>query len=382
MSHPVALALSAASLLGWLALALLRGGFWRVRFPPPAPEPTRWPTVVAVVPARDEAQLIRPALRSLLRQEYPGPYHVVVVDDHSADATAAVAQDTAAQLGMLGKLTVIAARELPRGWTGKVWAQAEGLRVQWKRFPHARYVWLTDADIEHGTTTLRELVARAEAGQCVLASLMARLRCVSLAEKALVPAFVFFFAMLYPFQRVNDAKSRVAAAAGGCMLARTDALAAAGGIAAIRDALIDDCTLAALLKQAGPIRLDLARSSRSLRAYEGCAPIWDMIARSAYTQLRLSPALLVLTALGLLLLFAVPVACTLLAWPAPLAWLLMMGLYTPMLRYYGRSLLWAPALPLVAMFYLAATIASSWRFYRGRGGYWKGRAQAMRGRVT
>jgi hopene-associated glycosyltransferase HpnB len=265
---------------------------------------------------------------------------------------------------------------------GKVWAQAEGLRVQWKRFPHARYVWLTDADIEHSTTTLRELVARAEAGQCVLASLMVRLRCVSLAEKALVPAFVFFFAMLYPFQHVNDPKSRVAAAAGGCMLARTDALAAAGGIAAIRDALIDDCTLAALLKQAGPIRLDLARSSHSLRAYEGCAQVWDMIARSAYTQLRLSPALLAVTALGLLLLFAVPVVCVVFAWPAPLAWLLMMALYAPMLRYYRRSLLWAPVLPLVAMFYLAATIASAWRYYRGRGGYWKGRAQAMRGRAT
>jgi hopene-associated glycosyltransferase HpnB len=254
--------------------------------------------------------------------------------------------------------------------------------VQWRRFPHAGYLWLTDADIEHSVTTLRDLVARAEAGQFALTSLMVRLRCQSTAEKALVPAFVFFFAMLYPFALVNDPGNDIAAAAGGCMLARTDARAAAGGISAISDALIDDCALAALMKRVGPVRLDLAQSSRSLRACDGWAPLWNVIARSAYTQLRRSPALLAATTLGMLLLFLVPPACAPLAWPALLAWLLMMGLYAPMLRYYGRSLLWSAALPLVAMFYLAATIASAWRFYRGRGGYWKGRAQAMRKDVT
>jgi hopene-associated glycosyltransferase HpnB len=269
---------------------------------------------------------------------------------------------------------------------GKVWAQAEGLCAARHAFPQARYLFLTDADIVHDRLALRRLVARAEGGRFVLTSLMVRLRCVSLAEKALMPAFVFFFAMLFPFRLVNQPGSPVAAAAGGCMLARADTLAAIGGIAAIKGALIDDCALAAAMKARGPIRLDFALHSFSLRGADGWSGIWNMIARSAYTQLRCSPWKLAGAVAGMLWLFAAPPALALApapaAWLARAAWLLMAAIYLPMLRYYRRSPLWAPALPLVALFYLGATLASAWRHRHGRGGQWKGRAQAARARVT
>ncbi|GAB3436723.1 glycosyltransferase [Massilia solisilvae] len=376
MAEQAAFALATLALLAWLWLALFRGQFWHVRFAPAAPSPMFWPEVVAIVPARDEALVIENALQSLLEQAYEGQFHIVVVDDHSSDRTAALARQTALRLGQCKRLSVITARELPLGWAGKVWAQAEGLRLQVRRFPHARYVWLTDADIRHHPHALHELVARAESGQFALTSLMARLHCVSLAENVLIPAFVFFFAMLYPFAQVNDVKRRTAAAAGGCMLARTDALAAIGGIASIKDALIDDCALAAQMKRAGPIHLDLARDCYSLRPCDDWRSVWNMIARSAYTQLRHSPSLLGLTAVGMVLLYVVPPVLAPFAWPALAAWLLMTGLYVPMLRYYGRAATWAPALPFVAMFYLGATLASAWRHHRGRGGRWKGRTQA------
>ena len=381
----ILLLLAAISLLIWVVLALLRGGFWQVRLPALCAEPLRWPTVVAVVPARDEADVIEAAMESLLRQDYPGQFHVMLVDDHSSDGTAAVATATAQRLAQQERLTLVAARDLPAGWAGKVWAQAEGLAAQQRQFPKARYVLLTDADIGHHRHALKHLVARAEAEQRVLTSLMVRLRCASFAEKALIPAFVFFFAMLYPFSRVNDPSSRVAAAAGGCMLARTDALAKIGGIAAIKDALIDDCALGAKMKQQGSIRLDLAQDSYSLRPYNDWSSIWNMIARSAYTQLRYSPWLLAGTVVGMLLTYEVPPVLTLgfafglgaEVWPALSAWLIMTLVFTPMLRYYRQSLLWAPAMPLIALFYLAATLGSAWRYWQGRGGQWKGRAQAV-----
>jgi hopene-associated glycosyltransferase HpnB len=382
------IALSAVCLLIWIGLALWHGRFWQVRFPAGCAEPAHWPQVVAVLPARDEADLIDRALAALLQQDYPGLFHVILVDDHSTDATAGVAACTAGRLALQERLTLVAARELPAGWAGKVWAQSEGLAAQRQHFPGARYVFLTDADILHDARALRRLVARAEAGQLVLTSLMVRLRCTSLAEKALIPAFVFFFAMLYPFSRINDSRSRVAAAAGGCMLARTDALADIGGFAAIRDQIIDDCALAAQMKRQGPIRLDLARDSYSLRAYEDWSGIWNMVARSAYTQLRCSPWRLAGTVLGMLLVYLLPpvlgsaLAPTPAGWTALSAWLVMMAIYLPMLRYYRRAPIWAPALPLVALFYLGATIASGWRYARARGGQWKGRAQALPRRLT
>jgi hopene-associated glycosyltransferase HpnB len=376
-------ALAAVSLLAWIGLALFRGRFWQVRFPADCAEPVHWPQVVAVLPARDEAEVIDAALAALLRQDYPGRFDVILADDHSTDGTAAVAAASAARVGAQERLLTVAARELPAGWVGKVWAQSEGLAAQQQHFPGARYVFLTDADILHDRRALRRLVARAEAGQLVLTSLMVRLRCKSSAEKAMIPAFVFFFAMLYPFSRVNDPRSPVAAAAGGCMLARTDALAAIGGIGAIRDQVIDDCALAALMKRRGPIRLDFAQGSRSLRRYEQWSGIWNMVARSAYTQLRYSPGRLAATVLVMLVAyllppaFAVALAATPAGWIALSAWLVIAAIYVPMLRYYGQSPFCAPALPLVAMVYLGATIASAWRYVRGRGGQWKGRAQAV-----
>jgi hopene-associated glycosyltransferase HpnB len=377
-------ALAVASLLIWVGLALCRGGFWQVRFAAGCAAPPRWPVVVAVLPARDEADLIVAALEGLLQQSYPGAFRIILVDDHSTDGTAALALGTAKRLSREARLLVVSARELPAGWTGKVWAQSEGLAAQQQHCPDARYVFLTDADVAHERHVLERLVARAEAGQLVLTSLMVRLRCTSLAEKALIPAFVFFFAMLYPFSRVNDPRSRVAAAAGGAMLARTDALAKIGGVAAIKNALIDDCALAVHMKRQGAIRLDLAQDSCSLRAYEDWSSVWNMVARSAYTQLRYSPWSLAGTVLGMLLVYLVPPAFTFglatgmgaATWPSLFAWLIMMTIYMPMLRYYRQSLFWAPALPLIALFYLGATVASAWRHRQGRGGQWKGRAQA------
>jgi hopene-associated glycosyltransferase HpnB len=382
------IALAAASLLVWLGLALFHGRFWQVRFPADCAEPAHWPQVVAVLPARDEADVIDAALEALLRQDYPGLFHVILVDDHSTDGTAGLAAATARRLAQSERLVMVAARELPAGWAGKVWAQSEGLAAQQQYFPDSRYVFLTDADILHSRHVLRRLVARAEAGQLVLTSLMVRLRCTSLAEKTLIPAFVFFFAMLYPFSRVNDPRSRVAAAAGACMLARTDALANIGGVAAIKDQLIDDCALAAQLKRQGPIRLDLAQDSYSIRPYQHWSSIWNMVARSAYTQLRYSPWRLAGTVVGMLLVYLAPLALSIAqaatpaGWTALSAWLVMMAVYTPMLRYYRQAPIWAPALPLVALFYLGATLASSWRYLQGRGGQWKGRAQALPRRLT
>jgi len=377
-------ALAVVSLIIWISLALLRGGFWRVQLPGECADPLHWPAVAAVVPARDEADVLEGALSSLLLQDYPGEFHIFLVDDHSSDGTADVARATAAKLKAAARLTVVAARDLPSGWAGKVWAQSEGLRTQQATLPQARYVFLTDADIGHGRQTVRRLVARAEAEQRVLTSLMVRLRCNSFAEKALIPAFVYFFAKLYPFARVNNPHSKVAAAAGGCMLARADALTRIGGIAAIKDALIDDCALGAKMKQQGSIRLDLAQDSYSLRPYNDWRSIWNMIARSAYTQLRHSVWLLAGTVLAMLLTYVAPPVLTLLwlagyghgLWPALSAWLIMTLLYLPMLRYYDRSPLWALTLPLIALFYLAATLGSAWRYWLGRGGQWKGRNQA------
>jgi hopene-associated glycosyltransferase HpnB len=374
--------IASISLLIWIYLCVMRAGFWQVHLPRPATFPLLWPSVVVVVPARNEAEVVAKSLSSLLQQDYRGPYHVIVVDDHSMDNTAMLAEATARNIGQSARLTVIAARDLPADWVGKVWAQSEGLAVARECFPDARYLLLTDADIAHAPSMLEILVARAMAEQLVLTSLMVRLRCKSLAERMLIPAFVFFFAMLYPFSRVNNVGSKVAAAAGGCMLVSADALSRVGGIAVIKSALIDDCALAAKMKPLGPIRLDLAEDSYSLRRYEDWTSIWNMIARSAFTQLRYSPWLLAGTILGMVLTYIAPPVLALLCntwltWPALLAWLLMALVYCPMLRYHRQSLWWSPLLPLTATFYLAATLGSAWRYWRGHGGQWKGRAQAI-----
>ena len=378
--------LSCLSLLIWCVLLFFRGGFWRAR--PAAPIATvprdAWPAVAAVVPARNEADVIAQAVGTLLAQEYPGPFHVIVVDDHSTDGTADAARAAALQLQCSDRLTVLTAKPLPPGWSGKVWAQSQGIEAVRTLGLPADFLLLTDADIGHPTDAVTQLVARADAEKRDLVSLMVRLRCDSLWEKALIPAFVFFFAKLYPFSWVNNPRNKTAAAAGGCMLVRRTALEEAGGIESIRAELIDDCSLAARIKHRGegrhPIRLDVAARSVSLRPYDNSGEIWNMIARTAFTQLRYSGWLLAGTLAGMTIIYLIPPIAALLLgpldWPAWLAWAAMCCAYAPMLRYYGRSPLWAPFLPLVALFYVGATFASAVRYWRGKGGQWKARVQA------
>ncbi|WP_133646465.1 glycosyltransferase [Paraburkholderia flava] len=379
-------ALSCLSLLIWCVLLVARGGFWRARPAPTLVVPPRdaWPAVAAVVPARNEVDVIAQAVASLLSQDYAGAFHVVVVDDHSTDGTADAARAVALQMQCPDRLTVLTAKPLPPGWSGKVWAQSQGIEAVRTHNLPADFLLLTDADIGHPVDAVTQLVARADAEQRDLVSLMVRLRCDSFWEKALIPAFVFFFAKLYPFKWVNNPRNRTAAAAGGCMLVRRTALEEAGGIESIRAELIDDCSLAARIKHRGsgrhPIRLDVAARSVSLRPYDSWRDIWNMIARTAFTQLRYSPLLLAGTLAGMTIIYLVPPVAALTlgptGLPAWLAWAAMCCAYAPMLRYYGRSPLWAPFLPLIALFYVGATFASAVRYWRGKGGQWKARVQA------
>ena len=377
--------MSGVALLGgiavaaWLYLILLRGFFWlaRERDDVAHPgEPVRWPSVAAVVPARNEADVIAQSVGSLAGQDYPGPLRIVLVDDASDDGTAAAARALAGG----APLIVIEGRPLPAGWTGKLWAISQGVEAASRDGPD--YLWITDADIAHSPGALRGLVSRAEAGGLALVTLMARLQTGTFAERLLIPAFVFFFDMLYPFAWVNDPRRRIAAAAGGCMLARRTALEAAGGVASIRAEIIDDCALGARLKAQGPIWLGLTRTSVSLRPYRSVAEIGRMVSRSAYAQLRYSPLLLAGTLAGMLALYVAPPALVLLAsgtarWLGLAAWALMAASFQPMLRYYGRSPLWGAALPAIGALYSAFTLKSAIDVWRGRGGMWKGRAQAL-----
>ncbi len=370
----IALGIGALALAIWSGLLIAHDGFWLAgeRDTDPVPAPPAWPEVVAVVPARDEADVIARSIASLAAQDYPGRFRIVLVDDGSSDGTAALARAAASP----DRLTVLPGTPLPAGWTGKLWAVHQGIAAAGS----PRYLWLTDADIAHAPDTLRSLAARAEDKRLLLVSLMAKLRCDTFAEKALVPAFVFFFQMLYPFARVNR-PGGIGAAAGGCMLVRSDALARAGGIGAIRGALIDDCAFGALIKRQGPIWLGLTDRSASIRPYEGFGAIAAMVARSAYAQLRYAPLLLAGTLAGLALLYAAPPLLALAgsgwAQVAGIAsWALMAIAFQPMLRFYRRSPLWGVGLPLIAAFYAGCTLLSAWAYKRGRGGMWKGRAQA------
>jgi hopene-associated glycosyltransferase HpnB len=372
--------LAALSLVVWLYLLLGRGFFWLARLPAPAAPPGRWPSVAAIVPARNEAALVGEAVSSLLLQDYPGRFEVVVVDDHSEDGTAAAAYAAAEGAGAGGRLTVVPARPLPPGWTGKLWAMVEGLRAVEASGEPPELLLFTDADIRHHRSNLAELAARLEDEKRDLVSLMVLLRCQSRAERFLIPAFVFFFAMLYPFAWSNDPRRATAAAAGGCVLLRREACRRIGGLAAIRGALIDDCALARAVKESGgAIWLGLTRATRSLRPYPEVGDVWRMVARTAFAQLRYSPALLAGTVLGLAVTYLAPPLLVLAGGPAAAlagaAWVVMMVAYLPMLRFYGLSPLRAPLLPAVAVVYLAATIDSARRHWRGAGGEWKGRVQ-------
>ncbi len=369
------------SLAIWIGLLLFRDGFWLARDTDAgkrggiAPPPAAWPAVTAIVPARDEADVIGRAMASLVAQDYPGDFRIVLVDDGSSDGTGAIARRAA---GASDRLTVIEGSPPPAGWTGKLWAMRNGV-TQAGGAP--TYLWFTDADIAHAPDTLRSLVSRGEQHALVLNSLMAELRCDSFAEKAMIPAFVLFFQMLYPFACVNRPAAKMAAAAGGCMLVRREALERAGGLAAIADAIIDDCAMGVAMKAQGPIRLSLTRRSVSLRPYGGWSEIVAMIARSAYAQLGYAPPMLAGTLAGLALMFVVPPAFALFGrggaqLVGALAWAATAVCAQPMLRFYRRSPLWGVALPAIGVVYGAATALSAWQHFQGRGGMWKGRAQA------
>lgn len=388
MSDPAAaLALAATACAVWTYLLAARGGFWRARqrdeLDKVALSPRRWPAVVAVVPARDEVEVVAQSIGSLLGQCYPGRLSVILVDDHSTDGTcrAARAAAVAAQAG--DRLTVIAGAALAPGWTGKLWAVEQGVRHTAALPELPDYLLLTDADIAYADDALRQVVARAEHGQFVLTSLMAKLRCESGAERSLIPAFIFFFQMLYPFAWVNRAELRTAAAAGGCMLVRYGALRAVGGMESIRGQLIDDCALARLLKAQGPIWLGLTERVRSLRPCGRVGDVRRMVARTAYAQLRESPLLLAATVLGMGVTYLVPPLLALFGSGAARAiatatWVMMASAFLPTLRFYGRSSWWAPALPAIAFVYMLFTLDSAVQHWRGRGGMWKGRAQSTR----
>ena len=375
--------------VAWVYLVAAHGGYWRTsqRLPRVSGEPDAWPDVVAVVPARNEAAMLPVTLPALLGQDYPGVLAVIVVDDGSSDGTGEVAAGIAAKAGR--PLRVISGTPPPDGerWAGKVWAMAQGLRAAGP----SDYVVFTDADIAwEAPDTLRRLVAAAEGDDRDLVSQMALLRTAAGWERVVVPAFVYFFAQLYPFRRVNVPGSRTAAAAGGCMLARRGALDKAGGLAPIRGALIDDVALGRLIKgQRGRTWLGLSRQVVSVRPYPGLASLWQMVARSAYTQLRYSPAVLAGTLTGLLFLYALPPAGAITGLVAVLAggdgtaalalgaglagWALMSLSYLPVLRLYRLSPLRAPGLPLIALLYAAMTADSARRHYAGRGAEWRGR---------
>jgi hopene-associated glycosyltransferase HpnB len=365
----------------WLGLALAHAGFWRMeRTPVPGP-PQQWPAVTVVIPARDEEAGISETLRSLWAQDYPERLHIVLVNDHSQDRTVEIARQTAAESGHKSDLRIVEAAALPAGWTGKVWAMQQGVLSGLPPEDPARYVLFSDADISHGSDSVRELVCRAEADGCDLVSFMVRLHCGTGAERLMIPAFVFFFRLLYPFRRVNDPRHPLAGAAGGVMLVRRTALERIGGMECIRGELIDDCALAREIKRGGHrIWLGLSVTSRSTRRYDRLSEIIHMIARTAYTQIRYSLPALMGCVLGLALTFLAPPLLLLFAggWAAAIGgmvWLLMGLLFLPIVRYYQQSPLWAPLLPLIALLYLGATLLSAWRHMRGQGGQWKGRSQ-------
>ncbi len=374
--------LTGLSLLIWIVLVMLRDGFWKTdqRLPDVGDffQTHPAPPIAIVIPARNEAEMLPQTLRSLLKQAYPGKFSIVVVDDHSSDNTFQVVQDISQTSNV--DVVVVRGETLPAGWTGKLWALEQGLRVAATLNPE--YVLLTDADIFHSADSLTKLMHQAIVQSCDLVSLMVKLRTESFWERALIPAFVFFFAKLYPFRAVNNPNRSIGAAAGGCSLIRWTALEKIGGIASIRGALIDDCTLGQALKRNGNIWLGLTTDTLSLRPYDSLASIWAMVSRSAYAQLNYSPLLLVGTVFGMAVVYGVPIVGLGFGWMQRDVWVFAMALltyglmtwaYLPIVRFYAQPSWMSLGLPGVAALYLLMTLDSARQSMQGKGGAWKGR---------
>ncbi|MGL5134200.1 MAG: glycosyltransferase [Planktothrix sp.] len=410
------LILTLFSLMIWIILLLFRGRFWQgdQRISEVQEPLLNYPSVAIIVPARNEAELISTSLRSLLNQNYPGSFSIILVDDHSYDKTANIAQETAKLLDQTDRLNIITSQSLPAGWTGKLWAMEQGVKYTTMLNYIPQYILFTDADIEHSPNNLKQLVEKAETENLQLVSLMVLLRCQSFWEKLLIPAFVFFFQKLYPFRWVNHPQSQLAAAAGGCILIRQEALTRIGGLAILKQALIDDCSLAQAVKNTPPtplgkggeegefnqgfslrsfifpftsksyypIWLGLTETTYSLRPYPNLSSIWDMVARTAFSQLNFSTVLLGLTLVGMVLIYLIsPLS---LIWGivqgnglvmllALLTGLLMEIAYYPTLKLYKLSPIWGLTLPLIGFLYALMTLDSALRYWRGKGGSWKGR---------
>jgi hopene-associated glycosyltransferase HpnB len=376
----------------WAYLVLGRGGFWRIYPAAPALPPQERSTgsspvrIAVIIPARNEADVVGRAIRSLLRQTRGNNLHIFLVDDASQDGTAQAAHSAAIAEAKDSNLTVVSGRPLPAGWSGKLWAMQQGIEHATATAPD--FFLFTDADIEHSPDSISTLVSIAQAAPYDMASFMARLYCQSPAEKLLIPAFVYFFFKLYPPAWIANPRRSEAGAAGGCILIRPAALANAGGIAAIRQEVIDDCSLAAKVKRTGGrLWLGASTTTSSIRPYEGFSGIGRMISRSAFSQLRHSSLLLLLSVVGVAVTYLLPPALALMGHhTAPvilgvIAWLLMVLSYLPVLRFYRLSPLWALALPLAAVFYVGATLHSAWKYWTGNGGEWKGRIQDPRSKI-
>ena len=370
----------------WLCILFARGRFWMVHRLGAEIAPLAETGLIAVViPARNEADVIRRAVRSLLQQSCASSMRLFLVDDGSSDGTESAARDAALVSARADALTVIKGRPLQPGWSGKLWAAQQGIEQALRLQP--KFLLLTDADIRHSPESVATLVAIAERGDYDLASFMVKLHCRTVAEKMLIPAFVFFFFLLYPPRWIRDPRRKTAGAAGGCMLIRPEALARAGGIAAIRHEIIDDCALAAAVKRSGgKVWLGVTQETRSLRAYGSFSEIERMIARTAFNQLRHSTWLLAAALAGLLFTYLLPMGLLFSGSPdlvalGSAAYLLITIAYLPMVRFYGLNVAWALTLPFSAAFYAWATFHSALKYWSGHGGEWKGRAQDQVGRA-
>jgi hopene-associated glycosyltransferase HpnB len=360
----MALGLCILMTASWLGLMFLWHGFWKVdQRLPLRPAPLKhYPKIAIIVPARNEAETITTTASALLAQNYSGAWNLTIANDSSTDNTA----DILAGLND-ARLTTINTAPLPDGWAGKMWALDQGILQAAKQMPD--YYWLTDADIIHKPDVLACLVAHAETNRLALVSQMVALRCQTFWEKLLVPAFIFYFSLIYPFRAINNPASAIAGAAGGSILIRRDGLDDIGGIAALKDAIIDDCTLGRLIKHSGRnIWLGFGEASTSLRGYDNLSQFWHMVQRSAYTQLRFSPLLLVAAIAGIAFSHLLPVY--LFCWPALLV---MAAIYWPTVRFYGLSPLWSLTLPFAAVLFGAMTLTSAAVHHLGWSNKWRGR---------